>query len=131
MHEFSVMEQVVGVALAEAKARKASEVHEVVLDVGSLTFLAPEQLEFAYETLAKGTALEGSRLSINIVEPEVTCAGCGYAGAIQYREEAAFHVRVPSLSCPKCGGRAEVARGLECCVRTIRMEVEEAGDVRA
>ena len=125
MHEFSVMSQVVSAIIPEAEKRNAIAVKVVHLEVGILTSLGKEQLTFAYEVLTKGTVLEGSELSIADVQPEVKCTACQYSGPVDYLEDPFFHNMVPRLSCPECGGKVDVLKGLECNVRDMRITVED------
>ncbi|MFW5914364.1 MAG: hydrogenase/urease maturation nickel metallochaperone HypA, partial [Thermoplasmatota archaeon] len=94
-------------------------VEEVVLEVGELTFLGHEQLEFAFEIMVRDTPLEGAELRIVEEKLEVSCPSCGYRGKVDYFEE--HHFSVPVLSCPECGERVEVLKGRKCGVTSLRV----------
>jgi len=123
MHEFSVMSQMVGGILEEAKRHNASKVEEVVLDLGDFTMLGEEQLRFAYEVLTKDTIMQGSMLSVKHISGKIKCK-CGFAGAMSPSPDSP-HKMVPVLECPVCKGGAEITEGRECVVRNIRMVVPD------
>lgn len=129
MHEFSVMSGVVEAILKEIDRFESEEgkviqrVNEVMLDIGELTLLGREQLEFCYRIMAEENRLKGSKLIINTVPAEVLCKECGYSGPIEYFTE--FHLETPILSCPKCGHTVEILKGRECSVRSVNLEIED------
>lgn len=123
MHEFSVTSQVVQSVLAEAEKRGAKKVTEVDLVIGKLTFLGLEQVQFAYEVLAKDTILEGSKLVIEEQEGIVKCNKCGYEGGFKYEDDPLYHVPVPTLKCPQCGSVVSIVAGKECTIKSIKMMV--------
>ena len=49
MHELSVMQQVTDSIMAVAREKRATRINSVRLQVGELTFLELDQLEFAWE----------------------------------------------------------------------------------
>jgi len=75
------MYSIVQTVLEAAKERGADKVLEINLEVGRLTFLNPEQLEFAFKVISEGTIAEGAKLKIRSVEPKVRCLRCGYMGS--------------------------------------------------
>ncbi len=115
--------QIVQSVLAEAEKRGAKKVTEVHLIVGKLTFLGLEQLQFAFEALAKGTIVEGSKLIIEEQEGVVKCSSCGFEGGFKYVDDQLYHVPVPTLQCFKCGSVVEIVAGKECTVKCIKMLV--------
>ena len=123
MHEFSVTSQIVQSVLAEAEKRGAKKVTEVHLTIGKLTFLGLEQVRFAYEALAKGTIMEGSRLVITEQQGIVKCSNCGYQGDFKYQDDPLYHVPVPTLKCPKCNSTVTITQGKECTITNIKMMI--------
>lgn len=121
MHEISVMQQIIEVALREAQKNSAKIVTEVDLDVGELTFLGHEQLLFAFEILSKDTPLSGAKLKIKSVRSRLTCS-CGYEGSMQNKEDVETHFFLPSYSCPKCEKKLNIVEGKECTLRRIKGE---------
>jgi hydrogenase nickel incorporation protein HypA/HybF len=123
MHEFSIMTQIVEQVINEANKRGAKEVKETNLEIGEMTFLAPEQLKFAYEILSKGTILENSKLKIRKKKMKIMCEKCGYNGKAKYKNDLRYHFIVPKLYCPNCKGNVKIVSGKECNVKNIKVVV--------
>ena len=115
--------QIVRSVSEEAEKRKAKKVTEVHLAIGKLTFLGLEQVRFAYEALTKGTILEGSKLVFEEQEGVVKCNHCGYKGDFKYEDDPMYHMPVPTLKCPRCGGVVNIVAGKECTIKSIKMMV--------
>jgi len=118
-----VTSQIVQSVLAEAEKHGAKKVTEVHLFVGKLTFLGLEQVRFAYEALTKGTIMEDSRLMIEEQDGVVKCNHCGYEGGFKYEDDPLYHVPLPTLKCPQCGGVVNIVAGKECTIKSIKMMV--------
>ncbi|MEM3506846.1 MAG: hydrogenase maturation nickel metallochaperone HypA [Candidatus Bathyarchaeia archaeon] len=121
MHEFSLTAQIVEKVLHEAKKRNAKKVLAIRLVIGKLTFLAKEQIKFAYKLLSEGTILEGSRIYIEEAEGIVKCKNCEFKGKIAYKDDPAYHIAFPIFSCPKCNKSVEVVSGRECLIKSIKI----------
>jgi len=113
--------QIVDSVLEEAEKQDAKKVTEVHLVIGKLTFLGIEQVRFSYNILVEGTIMKGSKLIIEEQDGTIECPSCGYKGAIQFEDDPAYHVPIPTLRCPKCGKAAKIVEGNECTIRSIRM----------
>ena len=108
MHELSIAEGVVEVALRHARGRPVAAVE---LKVGHLRQVVPTALEFAFELIAPGVELE-----LNEVPAAGRCRACG----LQSRLDGF------PLVCPACGsGDVEVTRGEELLVEALELEEEE------
>lgn len=64
MHEMALTESIVEIALEEARKQGARRVVRVFVDVGALSHVEPEALEFCFSAIASGTAAEGAKLEI-------------------------------------------------------------------
>ena len=78
MHEYSIMSQIVQTILTEAENNKLKSISKVVLEVGDLTFLGEQQMQFSYDVLSKDTILSNSKLIIETIKPEIECTKCGF-----------------------------------------------------
>jgi hydrogenase nickel incorporation protein HypA/HybF len=76
MHELSIMQSALSMALEQARQAGASRVHEIRLRIGALSGVVPEALEFAFEALTPGTLAEGAQLAIEHVPARFWCADC-------------------------------------------------------
>lgn len=94
MHELSIAESALQVALNRARNEGASRILRMVVRVGALSGVDSEALRFAFEAILPGTAAEGAELQIEPVSPLAYCHDC----------ERDF---VPDMEhffeCPTCG----------------------------
>ena len=120
MHELSIAASLVESVVDFAETPPKKKVMRVLLRIGELTCVEPEQLRFCYSSVIEDTPLAGSELEIERVPAEVRCPHCGYSGAPKYWEDAQAEAPVPTLQCPTCGKAAEATTGHDCAIRTIR-----------
>jgi hydrogenase nickel incorporation protein HypA/HybF len=92
MHELSIMESALNLALDHARQAGGSRLYGIRLRIGALSGVVPEALQFAFEALTPGTAAEGAELSIEQVPARFWCAGC----AREFQSEDMF------ADCPDC-----------------------------
>jgi len=119
MHELSVTEALLGVALKHAEAAKAGRVTDVHVVIGQLSTVVDESVQFYWDLISAGTAAEGARLHFRRVAARLQCDDCGqcYAPAAEV------------LACPSCGStQVRVTAGEELYLEAL--EVEEAGGGR-
>jgi hydrogenase nickel incorporation protein HypA/HybF len=110
MHELSIAEAVVDIAVRHARGRPVAAVH---LKVGHLRQVVPPALEFAFELVSQGTPVEGAELSMEVVPAAGRCRGCGADTPL-----LAF-----PLACRECGGLdVEVRQGEELRVDSLELE---------
>jgi hydrogenase nickel incorporation protein HypA/HybF len=115
MHEFSIIQSMVPQIeefLTQGKYRK---VNKIVLDVGVMSGVIQDALEFAYDICVKGTTIEGAALSIRMIPVTASCEKCFLK----------FEVHDYSYACPQCNGTdLKLLTGNELTIKEI--EVEEA-----
>jgi hydrogenase nickel incorporation protein HypA/HybF len=76
MHELSIMQSALSLALEQAQQAGAVRVHTIRLRIGALSGVVPDALEFAFEALTPGTMAEGGKLAIEHVPARFWCARC-------------------------------------------------------
>ena len=76
MHELSIMQSALSLALDQARQAGAGRVHTIRLRIGALSGVVPDALEFAFEALTPGTMAEGAELAIEHVPARFWCATC-------------------------------------------------------
>jgi hydrogenase nickel incorporation protein HypA/HybF len=74
MHEFSITQKLLDVALIEANSRRIVNVN---LLIGPFSEEREESIQFFWRDLAKGTFGEGAELHFQHVEANMKCFGCG------------------------------------------------------
>src|SRR5690349_3833211 len=109
MHELSMMQSVVNICEQNAAGNR---VKAVTIEVGELSGVIPDALEFCFEACTNGTLLEGARLVIDVIAPSMNCKDCG----------AKFSVKSYYDPCPECGGSAiEILSGEELRVKELEV----------
>ena len=64
MHEMTIAVSIVDIVCKKALKENATKINRVVLEVGELSGIMTEALEFGFEAAAKNTLVEGSQLVI-------------------------------------------------------------------
>ena len=113
MHEYSLVQSLVGRVESLVRERKATAVHRLVVSVGELAGLDPDLFRTAYDTFREGTVCATAAMELRSVPARWGCPGCG-------REIARGEV----LTCPACGLPARLSPGAdEILLETVEMEV--------
>ena len=76
MHELSIMDSALNLALDQAQKAGAIRVHTIRLRIGTLSGVLPEALQFAFKALTPGTLADGAALDIENVPARFWCQGC-------------------------------------------------------
>ena len=88
------MQGLLEIACEKLQTEGGSQIHRIRLQVGLLSGVAPDSLEFAFEGLKIGTPAEQATLEIERLPGSFSCSGCGLV------------TQADSLQwiCPNCGG---------------------------
>lgn len=78
MHEVSIMKNTLDIAIAEAQKQGATKIRSLTLDIGELSGVIPEALEFAFDVLIEGTMAENAQLEINPIPVVCYCQDCDH-----------------------------------------------------
>jgi hydrogenase nickel incorporation protein HypA/HybF len=76
MHEYSIALNIIDIASKTAKDAGATKINEVELEVGILSGVVIEALEFALESAIKNTLLENAKININRIKARAKCNNC-------------------------------------------------------
>jgi hydrogenase nickel incorporation protein HypA/HybF len=115
MHELSIADAVLRIALAHADGRR---IEAIEIKVGHLRQVVPDALTFAFALVAEGTNAEGAELQLEEVPAAGTCRGCG-----AHTEFDGF-----PLACAACGSLdVKLVRGEELLVDALTMEGVPSG----
>jgi hydrogenase nickel incorporation protein HypA/HybF len=113
MHELSIAMSIVETCTEEAEKAGGSMVSSVELEIGTLSGVIPEALEFSWDVAIKDTPLEKAKLVINLIQASVRCLDCGNE----------FVLHDPFSPCPSCGGFArDILQGQELKIRALTVE---------
>ncbi|AEA46200.1 hydrogenase maturation nickel metallochaperone HypA [Archaeoglobus veneficus] len=106
----SFAQAIVENVLKLAEEKGAKKVSKVLVEMGELLLINPEQLEFCFQVASSGTIAEGAVLELEFIKPHIECLLCGK----RYDE--------PIAIC-ECGGIIKVEGGKDMVIRKIEMEV--------
>lgn len=113
MHEMSLAEGIVRILEQEAANQGFTRVKIVWLELGELSHVSPEAMEFCFDAVTRTTLAEGARLEIIRVPGTAWCMACAEPITITNRVDG----------CPKCGGHQLQITGGED-MRLKELEVE-------
>ena len=106
MHELSIMQSALDMALEGAKQAGAKELLVIRLRIGALSGVVPDALQFAFEALREGTLAQRAELAIEDVPARFWCSAC----AREFESDDMF------AECPVCrqpSGDLRAGRELE------------------
>jgi hydrogenase nickel incorporation protein HypA/HybF len=110
MHEMSITQGIIDICEKNAGGRR---VLSVDVEIGELSSVVPDAVEFCFEACSQGTLLEGARINIHRIPGNGYCLDCNTDTPLT----ALFG------SCQKCGGyHIKVVSGEEMRVKEIEVE---------
>ncbi len=113
MHEYSITQSMLSLALEKANEAKASKITQINLVIGELSGIADECVQFYFDFLSKDTIASGAGLTFERVPLKLRCRNC----------EAVFLPEGLDWSCPECqGSTVEMISGRECYMESIEVE---------
>ena len=114
MHEFSLMQNILQVALDKAKqagSKRIKRIHATVIESGHP--MESEPLQDLLQTLAKDTIAEEAEMRIDVIPPTLRCKECNFT----------FPAQGNTLICPKCrSGKLEETDAEAASIKDILME---------
>jgi len=112
MHEYSIVQALLGQVERHARQHRATAVHRLHVSIGELAGVEVPLLETAYTTFRERTLCSAADLEIHPVPASWSCPDCS-------REIA----KGTALRCPDCGSPARLTCGDEIVLDRIEMEV--------
>jgi hydrogenase nickel incorporation protein HypA/HybF len=123
MHELSMAQGILNAVLETAEANDAIKVTDMVIEIGKLAMLNPEQLKFMLGVLCKDTIAENAEIVIEDIDVEIKCYNCDFEGIADVDDSDHY---APMILCPKCEShRVEVLNGRDVTVKNISIERED------
>jgi hydrogenase nickel incorporation protein HypA/HybF len=92
MHEFSIVNNIVDIAIGSADQNGLKSVSCVEIEVGKASGIELSAMEFAWESARKDTILENARLVMHFIPLCLQCRTCG----MQYEPDEMYE------PCPAC-----------------------------
>ena len=110
MHEMSIVVSIIDIAEKEAMKANASSISELELDIGTVSGIELDALNFAFESIKPKTMLKNAEIKINIIQAKSRCEDCK-------REFITDNVYT---LCPKCDSyKTTVIQGKEMRIKSI------------
>jgi hydrogenase nickel incorporation protein HypA/HybF len=116
MHELSVTESILEIALRHASSAQAKRITDLYLVIGQLSSIVDDSVQFYWEIITKGTLAEGSRLHFERISTQLNCLDC----------DNHYSPSDEDFSCPACSSaRVKVIAGEEFQLEAIEVETDE------
>ena len=113
MHELSITQGILSIALEKANEVQAGKVININLIIGELSGVVNECVEFYFDLLSKDTIAAEASLSFERTPNKLRCRNCA----------AVFSPDNLDWACPNCReARIEIISGRECHVESIEVE---------
>lgn len=111
MHEYGIAYDIVVTSRRAALENNATNITSIHVDIGELSIINPEQVEFLFSTITEEDDLfKGTKLVCTKVPPQTSCT-CGYVGS-------------EIFVCPECGQLPVIEKGKEVVVTRIEVEAD-------
>ena len=113
MHEMSLAEGILQIVEDTANKQGFRRVTEVRLEIGALSGVEVEALNFCLDMVLKGSVADGARVELERLPGRGYCLTCGETVEIQALYDA----------CPQCGGyQVQATGGTEMRVKDLLVE---------
>ena len=113
MHEYSITESMLSLALEKANEANASKITKINVVLGELSGVVDDCVQFNFNLLSKDTIADGAELSFTRVGTKLRCRQC----------EAIFPPQNHDWSCPDCReAKVEIIAGRECRIESIEVD---------
>ncbi len=113
MHELSVTENLLELALKHAEPTQANRITDLYLVIGQLSSIVDDSVQFYWDFVSKDTLAEGARLHFKRIPTELLCLDCNKS----------YLPGEEQLSCPYCDGiRVKILAGNEFRLEAIEIE---------
>jgi hydrogenase nickel incorporation protein HypA/HybF len=113
MHELSVTESVLEIACKHAEKAQAKKVTDIFLEIGRLSSIIDDSVQFYWDLISKDTLCEDAKLHFKRVPAQLICTECSHEYTLE--EEL--------MPCPNCGSaRIKVLSGDEFNLDSIEIQ---------
>ena len=113
MHELSIAVGIVDLAEKEAEKANAKRIVSIELEVGKLSGVVLEALEFAWPVAVKGSMLEKAEKFVVEIPGKAKCSNCG----------ALFDLENLYDPCPECNDYfKDVVQGKELRIKSLEVD---------
>ncbi len=112
MHELALCQSVVESLREQARVHGFKHVSAVRLEIGALSCVSAEAIDFCFSALTRGTLADGARLELIRLPGEAWCLDCGNLMLLEERHDA----------CNSCGShRLRIVQGEEMRIKELEV----------
>ncbi len=116
MHEIGIMERTLEIAITNAKQQNAHKINKITMNIGKLSGVIPDALEFAFDVVTKDTIAENATLTINTIPVICYCNSC----------QENFYPQEWFFECPKCHQFSNnIIQGKEIELMSVEIDIEK------
>jgi hydrogenase nickel incorporation protein HypA/HybF len=113
MHEMSIAVGIIDVVCNKAEEENATKINNVILEIGELSGVMIDALEFCFEAATKNTLAEGAELKINKIQGKALCKNCN----------TDFIIVNDFTPCPECNDfNFEIKQGKELSIKSFNID---------
>ena len=113
MHELSITQSILSIALEKANAAEAKRISQINLVIGELSGIVDDCVEFYFELLSKDTIAAQASLSFHHPPTRLRCRNCA----------TVFSPNNLDWACPGCHAQTvEIVSGRECYIESIEVD---------
>lgn len=113
MHELAVTEQILNLALRHARDANASQVTDLHLQIGALSTIIDDSVQFYWDLISKDSLCQGATLHFERVPATLHCQACN----VDYTLDGEL------TPCPHCNGiQVQILSGQEFKLTSIDIE---------
>jgi len=113
MHEMSIAVNIADISLQEAQKAGAVKINSIVLELGSLSGVMADALQFCFSSAVKSTIAETAVLEIIEQQARAVCSACGHK----------FDADQIVPLCPKCSELVfDVQGGRDLKIKSINVD---------
>jgi hydrogenase nickel incorporation protein HypA/HybF len=113
MHEASIVESLLALAVENAERAQAKRIVTINVVVGELSGVVEDPMEFYFGFLSKGTIAAGATLSFRRIAAQLRCRKC----------DRVFTPEKLDLHCPDCGEtEVDIVAGRELYIDSLEVE---------
>ena len=113
MHELSISQSMLDVVLEHAQKAGAKCVVRIDLQIGQMSGIVDESVQFYFDFISRDTLAEGARLVFHHIPARFSCRSCS----------TEFEPEERDWLCPNCGATGgRIVAGQEMLVESIEVE---------
>jgi len=113
MHEMTIAVSIVDVVCKKAIKENAIKINNIILEIGELSGVMVDALEFCFEAATKNTIADGAQLKIHNIKAEAFCKSCNNN----------FSIESDFSPCPTCDNfNFEITKGKELTIKSFNID---------